>query len=156
MKPVKVVVDTNVFISAFFHNDKSAQALLRYSQENKIKFCFSKDTNDELYYIFGEMIEKFFGSFKTAKIMERFGRLVYFSEKVEHNTKTNYSEDKSDNKFIDCCIDGNIKYLISEDFHIENVRDFEKEIKKEYGLEIKILSPLQFSMEMLKLKFITK
>lgn len=154
LNPIKVVVDTNIFINAFFHKDKSAQSLLRYYSQGKIKFYFNKETHNELHYIFGEMIEKLIKN-NTANLLGKFGDMMYDVERIEHITKTNYVEDKSDNKFIDCCIDGNIKYLISQDIHVENVRDFQEKIKNDYGLEINILSPFQFTMEMLKIKFLS-
>lgn len=154
MNPVKVVVDTNVFIGAFFHNNKNSQALLRYNYDNKIKFYFNEDTYNELYYIFGEMIEKVMRGSNIAKTFERFGKVMYNIEKIKHKTKTDYCEDKSDNKFIDCCIDGNIQYLISEDIHLERINEYKKEIKEKYGIELKILSPFQFNLEMLRLKFL--
>ena len=152
MKPIKVV-DTNVFIKAFFHNDKSCQKILQYNNENKIKFCFNEYTNNELYYILGELLQKLMQGKNVSKMLSRFGKMMYNIEKVEHNTRTNFSIDKSDNNFIDCCIDGQAKYLITSDIHLEDVRDKLKEIKQKYAIDLKILSPLQFSMEMLKLRF---
>lgn len=153
MKTINVVVDTNIFIGAFFHNNKYSQALLRYNNEDKIKFYFNKDTYNELYYIFGEMIEKVMNNSNISNTLERFGKVMYNIEKIEHKTKTNYCEDKSDNKFVDCCIDGNIEYLVSEDIHLQRISKFTEEIKEKYGVELKILSPFQFNLEMVKLKF---
>lgn len=154
MKPIKVVVDTNVFISAFFHNNKSCQALLRYNDENKIKLYFNEDTYNELYYIFGELVERVIKNINVAKTFRKFGKVMYNIEKINHKTRTEYCEDKSDNKFVDCCIDGNVQYLISQDVHVEKIEEYKDEIKNKYGLEIKILSPFQFTREMLKLKFL--
>lgn len=70
--------------------------------------------------------------------------------KVECKSRTNYcKEDPDDNKFIDCCIDGNIKYLVSSDRHLLDLRDL-PEIKK-HGIEI--MTPKEFSRELLRLKF---
>ena len=153
MKPINVVVDTNVFIDAFFFNDKSGQKLLRYNNDKKINFCFNKETYQELYYIMGDMISQTMQNRNISKIMENFGNVMYSVDKIEHKIKTNYVEDKSDNKFIDCCIDGKINYLISKDIHVENVRDLVKDIKEKYNLELNILSPFQFNLQMLKLHF---
>ena len=154
MNPIKVVVDTNVFISAFFHNNKNCQALLRYNDQNKIKFCFNEDTYNELYYIFGELLEKVIKDINVARTFQKFGKVMYNIEKIKHKTRTDYCEDKSDNKFVDCCIDGDIPYLISQDIHVEKIDTYKEEIKNKYGIELKILSPFQFSREMLKLKFL--
>lgn len=71
-------------------------------------------------------------------------------DKVDCKSKTNYcKEDPDDNKFIDCCIDGKIEYLISSDKHLLELKD-SLEIKK-HG--IKIMNPKDFSMEMLLKKF---
>lgn len=153
MSQIRVVVDTNVFVNAIFHNDKTCQKILQYNNENKIKFCFNEYTNNELYYIIGEILQKVMQERNVAKMLSRFGKMMYNIEKIEHKTKTNYCIDKSDNNFIDCCIDGQVKYLITSDIHIEDVRDKLKEIKEKYNIEMKILSPFQFSMEMLRLKF---
>lgn len=154
MKSIKVVVDTNVFINAIFHNDKSCQKILQYNNENRIRFCFNEYTNNELYYILGELLQKLMKDKNVSKMLSRFGKMMYNIEKVEHNTNTNYSIDKSDNNFIDCCIDGKVGYLVTSDIHLEDVRESVKDIKKKYGVDIKILSPLQFNMEMFRLKFI--
>lgn len=153
MDKIKVVVDTNVFINAIFHNDKACKKILQYNNENKIQFCFNEYTNKELYYIIGELLQKTMKKIDTARMLSRFGKMMYSVEKVEHQTRTNYCVDKSDNNFIDCCIDGKVNYLITSDIHIEDVRDKIKEIKEKYNLEIKILSPFQFSLEMLRLRF---
>lgn len=153
MSQIRVVVDTNVFVNVIFHNDKTCQKILQYNNENKIKFCFNEYTNNELYYIIGEILQKVMQERNVAKMLSRFGKMMYNIEKIEHKTKTNYCIDKSDNNFIDCCIDGQVKYLITSDIHIEDVRDKLKEIKEKYNIEMKILSPFQFSMEMLRLKF---
>lgn len=154
MIPIKVVVDTNVFISAFFHNDKNCQDLLRYNEKNKIKFYLNQDTYNELYFVFGELTEQVMKEINLAKTFQRFGKVMYNIEKINHKTKTDYCEDKSDNKFVDCCIDGNIQYLISKDIHVERIEEYKEEIKSKYGIELKILSPFQFSLEMLRLKFL--
>ena len=153
MNKIRVVVDTNVFINAIFHDDKTCQKILQYNNENKIQFCFNEYTNRELYYIIGELLQKTMKKIDTAKMLSRFGKMMYNVEKIEHRTQTNYCVDKSDNNFIDCCIDGKVNYLITSDIHIEDVRNKIKEIKKRYNVEIKILSPFQFSLEMLRLKF---
>ena len=75
--------------------------------------------------------------------------VVYFSylskclwqvREVDHIIHTDFcKEDKSDNKFIDCCIDDDVKYLITQDKHINSVAG---DIKKQYDIEV--LSPFQF------------
>ena len=41
--------------------------------------------------------------------------------------------------FVDCCIDDDVRYLITQDMHINSISN---EIKKQYNIEV--LSPFQF------------
>ena len=70
--------------------------------------------------------------------------------KIEGKTRCNYcKEDSDDNKFIDCCIDGRVKYLVSSDHHLLDLKD--KEEIRQHGIEI--MTPREFSLELLRLKF---
>lgn len=153
MIPISVVADTNVFIDAIFHKDKSAQRILQYNNEGKIRLYFNEDTNEELYRIYGRMISEIFGNKNMEYMLSRFGRMMYDVQHVKHKTKVDYCEDKSDNKFIDCCIDSRTNILITSDIHLENVRDILKNIYMKYNIDLQILSPFQFSMYMLSNKF---
>lgn len=156
MIPISVVADTNVFIDAIFNGDKSAQKILQYNNEGRIRLYFNKDTNEELYRIYGRMVEHVFKSKNTEYMFSRFGQMMYDVQHVEHKTKVDYCSDKSDNKFLDCCIDSRTNILITSDIHLENVRDNLKDIYIKYNIDIKILSPFQFSMYLLGNKFSKK
>ncbi len=72
--------------------------------------------------------------------MATLSKCLWQVEEIDHIINTNYcKDDKSDNKFIDCCIDGNVKYLITQDTHINSVSE---QLQSEHNIEI--LSPFQF------------
>lgn len=78
--------------------------------------------------------------FNIFPLMATLSKCLWQVEEIDHIINTDYcTDDKSDNKFIDCCIDGNIQYLITQDKHINSVGDT---IKKEHNIEV--LSPMQF------------
>ncbi len=157
---IKVVVDTNTLVDAIFHNETSCADLFQYKHDGEICFCMNIKTYQEAFRIFLRTMEEIERRAKENNMLytnQEIDRLFYKLtnalweiQRVECISKTKYcTEDPDDNKFIDCCIDGNIKYLVSSDEHLLNLKNM-PEIKK-YG--INIMTPKEFSMELLRLKF---
>lgn len=143
---MKVVVDTNVFIYGLFKNDDFCKAIFRLKSLNKITFVMNKEMQNELLITFGdilmEAIERIDANkkFNIFPLMAGLSKCLWQVEEIDHVIRTNYCiEDETDNKFIDCCIDGDVKYLITQDNHIGSVSE---QIKKDYKIEV--LSPFQF------------
>ena len=147
-------MDTNVFIKAIFFNDESCKAIFRYKQQGLITFCMNKAMYNELILIFGRAVEENKMTRKMSKLVSYFGNTLWEIEKVAHTSNTKYcEEDEEDNKFIDCCIDGRIKYIISRDSDLASARNHIEEINEKHDLDLNILSPFQFSRELLMLKY---
>ena len=143
---MKVVVYTNVFIYGLFKNDDFCKAIFRLKSLNKITFVMNKEMQNELLITFGdilmEAIERIDANkkFNIFPLMAGLSKCLWQVEEIDHVIRTNYCiEDETDNKFIDCCIDGDVKYLITQDNHIGSVSE---QIKKDYKIEV--LSPFQF------------
>ena len=154
MKPIRVVIDTNVFIDAIFHNDNSCQSIFKYKNDKLITFCMNERIYKELIYMFGKMLEENKLTKDMSRMVSYFGGTLWEIEKIEHKTKTHYCvDDEEDDKFIDCCIDGKVNYLITSDMHIREVIKSLDEIKQKYRLDLNIMSPYQFSRELLRLKY---
>lgn len=143
---MKVVVDTNVFIDGLFKNDDFCRAIFRLKSLNKITFVMNKEMQNELLIAFGDILmEAIKRSDKSKKfnifpLMAGLSKCLWQVEEIDHVIKTSYCiEDESDNKFIDCCIDGDVHYLITQDNHIGSVSE---QLKKDYNIEV--LSPFQF------------
>ncbi len=101
---------------------------------------------NELLVTFGNILLEAFNrlgdknKFNIFPLMATLSKCLWQVEEIDHVINTNFCiEDKSDNKFVDCCIDGNVKYLITQDMHINSIRE---QLQKEYKIEI--LSPFQF------------
>ena len=147
MDKIKVVVDTNIFINGIFKQDEFAQTLFQLKSANKILFVMNKEMQNELLITFSTILLEAYK--KRNKKGEEIGiiplsaslsKCLWQVREVDHIIHTNFcKDDKSDNKFIDCCIDDNVKYLITQDQHINGVAE---EIKQQYNIEL--LSPFQF------------
>ena len=143
---MRIVVDTNVFINGIFKNDSFSKAIFKLKSLNKVSFVMNKEMQNELLITFGNILLEAIGRIKCANefnifpLMATLSKCLWQVEEIDHIINTDYcKEDKSDNKFIDCCIDGDVQYLITQDKHINSASN---ELKKEHNIEV--LSPMQF------------
>lgn len=142
-----IVVDTNVFINGMFKNDESCRAIFKLKAMNKVTFVMNQKMQAELLVTFANILLEAYdkkkdknGSMKVIPLMASLSKCLWQVKEIDHIINTNYcEEDKSDNKFIDCCIDGDVKYLVTQDKHINSVSN---KLKKERDIEV--LSPFQF------------
>lgn len=124
-----VVLDTNVFINGLFKSDEFCRALFKLKSNNKITFVMNEKMQDELLVTFAQILLKTYekkkytlGELKIIPLIASLSKCLWQVKEINHIINTDYiKEDLSDNKFIDCCIDGNVKYLITQDQHINNV-----------------------------------
>ena len=143
---MRIVVDTNVFINGIFKGDSFCKAIFALKSLNKVTFVMNKDMQNELLITFGNILMEAIKripkkkEFNIFPLMATLSKCLWQVEEIDHIINTNYcKDDKSDNKFIDCCIDGNVKYLITQDTHINSVSE---QLQSEHNIEI--LSPFQF------------
>lgn len=144
---MRVVVDTNVFINGIFKQDDFCKAIFKLKELNKIAFVMNKEMQNELLLTFYNILLEAFKrkniqdkELTVFKLVATLSKCLWQVEEIDHIINTNYCvDDKSDNKFIDCCIDGNIKYLITQDKHINSASDI---LKEDYDIDV--LSPMQF------------
>lgn len=143
---MRIVVDTNVFINGIFKQDDFCKAVFKLKSLNKVCFVMNKEMQNELLITFGNILLKAIektnesNEFKIFPLMATLSKCLWQVEEIDHIINTDYcKEDYSDNKFIDCCIDGNVKYLITQDKHINALSD---KLNKDH--KIQVLSPFQF------------
>lgn len=142
-----IVVDTNVFINGIFKNDEYCKAIFKLKAMNKVTFVMNKKMQEELLVTFANILLEAFrkkeakgAEIKVIPLMASLSKCLWQVREIDHIINTNYcEEDPSDNKFIDCCIDGNIKYLITQDKHINSNSEILQREK-----DIEVLSPMQF------------
>ena len=121
---LRVVVDTNVYISAIFWGGKPRH-IIDLGRDGKIQIFTSEDIEQE---ILDKLMTKFgLNSDDTGRVMADFStftKLVKVSRRV-HVVK----DDPDDDKFIECAVECGAEFIISGDKHL-------LEMKKYKGIDI--------------------
>ena len=112
---MRVVIDTNVLISAIFWPGKPKQ-LLNHVRRKNITFVTSKHLLNELKGILIREDKPFQLSENEAnQVLEAMGRLA---EIVQTHSRITVCHDEMDNRVVECAIDGKAECIISGDFHL--------------------------------------
>ena len=132
MGKIKVVIDTNVIISAILFGGIPAE-LMSLWKNGRIKPLASKEIIDEyikvLTYPKFELTEAEINYILYNEI------LPYFDIVEIKDTPVIIKVDPSDDKFIHCAKTGKAKTIITGDQHLLNLKTYQK---------IKILTPTEF------------
>lgn len=121
---MKVVVDTNILISAVFWIGKS-HLLVDLIEDGNIKLYLSKEIIDEFKEIL--LRDKFQLRLRDMKsnVEDTLQKILGISEIVEPSRKFDVVEDKSDNKFLDCAYEAKADFIISGDRHLLDLKEFQ-------------------------------
>ena len=128
---IKVVADTNVYISAILFGGKPEE-IRKLAREGKIELLISEFILAE---ISGVLKRKF--SWSDWQISEVTKDIRDFTALITPVlTLSVIKDDEQDNRVLECAIEGKAKYIISGDeHHLQPLKEY-------HG--IKILSPAQF------------
>ena len=133
---MKIVLDTNVFISGVFFKGPPYQILKAWHGGN-IQLLIS-DAIFKEYQRVGKILENNFPNIDIGPILEL---LALYTEHVSPQELPNpVCEDPDDDKFLACAIAGKSKIIISGDKHLLKVSGYEG---------IKVLRPRKFVNEYL-------
>lgn len=128
---MRVVIDTNIFVSSFFGGNP--QKIIDLWRKEKITLCLSKDILDE--YI--EVLQRIGlgGEGEIEELLSLFakGFNMLFTTKTPKIRAV--KDDPDDDKFIECAVALKAEVIITGDRSIEAVREY---------MGIKILTPQQF------------
>ncbi len=118
---MKIVIDTNVLISAIFWTGKPKQ-LLNKVRRGEATFLISEDLLNE----FKEVLMRKDKPFKLS--LEEAERVVTemrgIAQIVHPNSQVVVCKDERDNKVLECAIDGRAEYVISGDLHLLGLKSF--------------------------------
>lgn len=121
----RVVLDTNVLVSAFIHHRGNEWKILDLVREGIIQLILSKEILDE----FQKVIARGKFGFSTDLIIETVVLVIEIAEIIVPQSRLDIvHDDPSDNKFIECAIDGNADYVISGDRHLLDIGNY-REVK---------------------------
>ena len=134
---MKIVLDTNVFISGIFFGGPPSQILQSW-RKSQIKIVLTEQILEE-YQRVGEELSAKYPSINIEPIIELF---TIFGEFVETKGITEtICEDLDDNKFIECAIASKSKLIVSGDKHLLKISGYK---------EIEVFKPRQFVDNYLK------
>jgi putative PIN family toxin of toxin-antitoxin system len=130
---VRVVVDTNVFISSLLNTEGNPRKVIDLWRFEKITLCLSKEILAEYFAVLGRfgVSEEPEGEELVQLFQKRYNQVFLTSVP----TISAISEDPADNKFIECAAAAGVKYIISGDRHLLNLKVFKG---------IRMLSPTDF------------
>lgn len=132
---MKIVIDTNVLISATFWQGIS-NLIIKKVEKKEFELIISKGIIEEFIKVlnYDEIQNKI--KDKNLEIMWSVEKIISISTLVQPLNKLNLINiDPSDNKFLECAVEGNAKYILSYDRHLLDLKEFNN---------IKILTPEEF------------
>jgi hypothetical protein len=128
---IRVVVDTNVFISSFFGGNP--RKIINLWKSGEITLCLSKPIVDEYIEVLRRLelqdekeLEELLGLFANGF------HLVYTAKTPELHV---VEEDPDDDKFIECAVALKAKFVITGDSAVKKIQDY---------MNIKMVSPKEF------------
>jgi len=127
---VRVVIDTNVIISALYFSRGNPWLIVSWAIEGNIQNVVSDFILDEVRDV---LTKKFF--WEPAKIDSVISAIESFSEKVSPQNKLSVIPYAPDNRILECALSGNADYIISGDRHLTDLKEFQG---------IKIINPAVF------------
>ena len=136
---IRVVVDTNIFISSFFGGNP--RKIIDLWKSGQIILCLSRPIIDEYINVLRRM--RLQNEHELEELLSVFahGFHVLFTSKSPNLNVV--EKDPDDNKFIECAVALNAKFIISGDKALQEIKNY---------MGIKIQSPKQFLDDYLKKK----
>jgi len=135
---IRAVVDTNVFISSFFGGNP--RKIVDLWKQDRLQLCLSQAIIEEYIEVLLRLGLQNNSEIKELLSLFAKGGNTLFTSSTEPVSLI--ADDPDDNKFIECAISLNAEYIISGDKHLLKIKKY---------LNIKILSPLDFMVEINKL-----
>jgi len=117
---LRVVVDTNVYISAIFWGGKPRH-VIDLGRDGKIQIFTSEDIEQE---ILDKLMTKFgLNSDDAGRVMADFS---IFTKHIRVSRRIRaVKDDPDDDKFIECAVECNAEFIISGDKHLLNMKKYE-------------------------------
>jgi uncharacterized protein len=128
---IRVVVDTIIFISSFFGGNP--RKVIDLWKTGQIILCLSRPVIDEYVDVLSRMGLQNERELEELLSLFAHGFHVLFTVKIPNLNLV--EKDPDDDKFIECAVALNSKYIISGDKALREIKDY---------MGIKILSPKQF------------
>ncbi|MBI3016214.1 MAG: putative toxin-antitoxin system toxin component, PIN family [Candidatus Tectomicrobia bacterium] len=119
---MRIVVDTNVLISAAFWTGKPKELLNRVRQR-RLTFLTSEVLLDELREVLVREDKPFKLSAEEAARVVAAMRDI--AEIVQPHSRVTICQDDQDNRVLECAMDGSAECIISGDLHLLGLKSFQ-------------------------------
>lgn len=128
---MKIVLDTNIFVSSFFGG--KPKEIIDLWKNGDVSLCLSRDIIDEYINVLRRM--------HLGNEQELVELINYFKKGINCLFTANppalniVERDPDDNKFIECAVAADSKYIVTGDNDLLDIKSY---------FEIKIVSPATF------------
>lgn len=130
---IKVVLDTNIILSSIGWSKGKPRKILNKCIDRELIPIISKDILDEIRTV---LKRPKFDFIKEDEREEFLSLFLQYSEMVEPKKRVDIiKEDPTDNRIIECALEGNADYIITGDNHLQKLKEFK---------DIKIIKPADF------------
>ena len=128
---LRVVIDTNVFISSFFGG--IPREIINLWKAGEIVLCLSQSIIEEYIEVLNRLgLKDKKELFKLIRLFAEGYNSVFAANTPELNVVKN---DPDDNKFIECAVELESRVIISGDRHLREIKKY---------IDIEIISPRKF------------
>jgi putative PIN family toxin of toxin-antitoxin system len=118
---MKVVLDANIFVSSLVRGGETRKVFDRI-----VDYVDELYVTDEILTEITDVIYRLNSCVSKDEMYFYMEKIVLEGEKVTPQKLThNGSRDKTDNKYIECAIAGNVDYIISGDVHLLELKQYE-------------------------------
>lgn len=128
---MKVVIDTNIFVSSFFGGNP--RKIVDLWRKEKLTLCLSKDILDEYIEVLRRIGLEDEDELEELLSLFSKGFNIVFTTKTPKITLVD--EDPDDDKFIECAVALKADVIITGDKALEAIKEH---------MKIKILTPVKF------------
>jgi putative PIN family toxin of toxin-antitoxin system len=127
---LKVVIDTNVFISAFYLPESRPANVVLLARRKTILNLISPQILKEVERIIKKKL-----LWDNSKTQSAVRRIKNFSEEVRPQERLAIIADDPDNRILECAVAGQADFIISGDHHLIDLENYQG---------IKIINPARF------------
>ena len=128
---IRVVVDTNVFISSFFGGNP--KKIIDLWKTGEITLCLSRPIIDEYVEVLQRLGLR--NEHELEELLELFARGFHCLFTAKTPSLKIVNDDPDDDKFIECAVALKSSFIISGDKHLISIQDY---------MGIKIVPPKEF------------
>lgn len=118
---LKVVIDTNVFISGILTEEgKPSVAIKAWKRTQKYQLFVTEEIIQEILRVMQELNVSLDIVIDWDKALKKNAIIVVPTRKVEA-----IREDPQDNKFLECAVESHVDYIVTGDKHLKRLNEFE-------------------------------